>query len=116
MGTLTPDESKRRLEIAQTIIEQLGGRRFQVMTGAKNFSALDSGVQFSLPGARGYCKDGINKFVITLEPNDTYTLRAFRVRKSKGVPVETFKGMNSEVYNTELRWMFRSMTGLYTRL
>ena len=31
--------------IAQTILEQIGGRRFAVMTGSKNFTDLGNGLE-----------------------------------------------------------------------
>ena len=34
--------------IAKTILEQMGGRRFAVMTGSKDFIGLRNGLQMSL--------------------------------------------------------------------
>ncbi|MGI9949502.1 hypothetical protein [Vibrio hyugaensis] len=40
-----------RLRIANTILAQLGGNRFIVMTGAKQFVAIEQGLMFTLPAA-----------------------------------------------------------------
>lgn len=34
--------------IAETILQQLGGNKFVVMTGAKNFVALENGIKFNI--------------------------------------------------------------------
>jgi len=54
------------LTVANTILEQLGGRKFIAMTGARNFVGDFSGLSFRLPGAGGYCKDSINCVKIEL--------------------------------------------------
>lgn len=38
-----------RKAIAETILSQLGGRRFIAFTGAKEFVAIESGLMFRLP-------------------------------------------------------------------
>jgi hypothetical protein len=57
-------------EIAKTILEQIGGRQFTSMTGAKNLVATQGGLHFKLP--RGMAKDGITNVLVVLEPSDTY--------------------------------------------
>ena len=39
-------------EIATTILQQLGGRRFVMFTGAKDFTAIDNGLQLAATQAR----------------------------------------------------------------
>ena len=104
-----------KLQIANTILEQLGGNHFKMMTGAKNFLATDSGLSFAIPG-QGFAKAGINKLHVILDESDTYTIRAFRVRRSKGVPAVKLIGEHSGVYNDMLPAMFTDLTGLDTRL
>lgn len=52
--------------VAQEILRQLGGRRLSVMTGAKNFTAIGRGLQFSLPIGKA------RKVKVDLTPADTY--------------------------------------------
>lgn len=44
--------------VAAAIIETLGGNRFAVMTGAKNFVAGPNVVTFRLPGGAGFAATG----------------------------------------------------------
>ena len=64
-------------DIADTILAQLGGMGvLGMMLGAKQFVALESGVQFRF-AAKGL--RGINTCVVKLDPSDTYTVeRRFR--------------------------------------
>lgn len=97
------------MTIANTILQQLGGRRFIIMTGAKNFIAMDGGaLSFQLPKA----KDGINRFKVTLTAMDDYRLEAFRVTRSSF----TAKGEMDGIYADQLRGAFEKMTGLATSL
>ena len=99
-----------RTRIARTIIDQLGGGRFQVMTGAKNFMALDSGLSFKLPSS--FAVNGINYVRVTLTPMDDYTVEFMRVRGLKVTTVNTREG----VYCDVLAEVFERVTGLRTRL
>ena len=104
-----------KLQIANTILEQLGGNHFKMMTGAKNFLAMESGLAFAIPG-KGFAKDGINELQVILDADDTYTVKAFRIRKRKGVPTVKLIGEHSGVYNDNLAGMFTDLTGLGTHL
>ena len=96
--------------VGTTILEQLGGQRFLVMTGAKQLVGLPKGLQFGLPSLG--TKDGINKVRITLTPNDTYDIDFFKIR---GTKIEK-KGAVNGVHVDELRQVFTSRTGLETSL
>lgn len=96
------------LQVAETIRQQLGGARFAVMTGAKNFVAGENMLLFSV--GRG-AKAGINKVRVTLDPSDTYTVEFFRIR---GVNVKTI-AKHSDIYCDQLQDVFTSETGFYTR-
>lgn len=97
-------------QITQEIIRQLGGTRFVVMTGAKHLCELDRGLGFQLPGKAA--KDGINAVKITLELNDTYTVKFMRMTRSKlNVLAEV-----PEVYCDMLQRIFTEKTGLYTHI
>jgi hypothetical protein len=99
------------LQVAQTILSQLGGNRFTAMTGAKNFAGDDNSLTFRLP-SNGFCKDSINCVKITLTPMDVYTMEFMRVRGVKVKKVSTF----DMVYCDQLQSIFSHATGLLTRL
>jgi hypothetical protein len=102
----------KTLQVAQTILDQLGGRRFTVMTGARKFVGGDDYLTFRLPGAGGYCKDSINCVRITLTPMDDYTMEFMRIRGTKVKEVRTAGG----VYCNQLQTVFTDATGLATSL
>ena len=100
------------LNIAKTILEQLGGNRFIAMTGAKNFMAIESGLQFDLPKTRGFVRDGINKIQVHLDPTDTYTMMAFR---QHGIACDLLRD-EAGLYWDMLQYTFTEFTGLDTHL
>lgn len=100
------------MSVSKTILEQLGGQKFIVMTGAKAFVGGSDYLMFALPGNPGYVKDGWNKVKITLTPDDLYEVTFMRIRGLKVMKEETVKG----VYNDMLRSIFTKYTGLYTSL
>lgn len=64
-----------KIEIANTIIEQLGGKaRLNAMISARNFIALESGLQFNFSGSRKY-----NRCQIILNGSDLYDLKFFKI-------------------------------------
>jgi len=95
-------------QIAQTILDQLGGNRFAAMTGAKNFVAIENGITMKL----GRSASGITHMTVMLDASDTYTVRFQRVH---GVKV-TEKGTTEGVYAEMLRDIFESATGMFTSL
>ena len=107
------NSTEEKAFIAKTILEQLGGSHFTMMTAAKNFLAMESGLAFAIPG-KGFAKDGINELHVILDASDTYTVRAFRVRRSKGIPNATLISEHSGVYNDNLQSVFTGLTGLDT--
>lgn len=97
------------MQVAKTILAQLGGNRFIAMTGARDFVGGENRLSFSLPrGAKG----GINKVLITLDANDTYTIDFFKYRNLDLKPI----GKETNVYCDMLQSIFETHTGLYTRL
>jgi hypothetical protein len=99
-------------ECPQIILEQLGGRRFIAMTGAKDFIGAEDSLTFRLPGTPGFVKDGIDRVRITLEPSDTYTVHCFRARTRHLGPRATA----SNIYADMLQETFTRLTGLDTHL
>lgn len=97
------------LEVANTILQQLGGQRFIAMTGARAFVGGDDFLSFSLP-AKGL--DGGNKVRVTLTPMDVYTVETFYVRGTKFQACST----EEDVYCDTLRAVFERLTGLRSSL
>ncbi|TKF00275.1 hypothetical protein FCV44_04200 [Vibrio kanaloae] len=106
------NSKEQRLQVANTILMQLGGRRFSMMTGAKQFVAIDRGLLFVLPAR--LAKQGINKVRIELEASDTYTVTALTVNARRGDVIEV--QCESMVYCEQLEATFERMTGIYTHL
>ncbi|NTZ48354.1 hypothetical protein FCM30_21690 [Lelliottia aquatilis] len=100
------------IEIANTILAQLGGNRFIAMTGAKNFLALTPGLQLDLPKKAHFVKNGITRFCVELTPADTYTIKTWKIRGMNAQLVDT----QENVYCDELQSVFTELTGLDTHL
>jgi hypothetical protein len=105
---------------AEIILEQLGGRAFIVMTGARDLMSCDGGNCLSLRLPSNFAKDGINSVKIKLEPSDTYSIVFSRVRmvrdKQKG-GYDYDKSVKliakiEDVYSDNLREVFERHTGL----
>lgn len=108
------------MEVAKTILQQLGGNRFAVMTGSKNFLSDGNTLRMSL--AKNISK--ANRLEITLEADDTYTMRFYKYTagrldkktfswtEDKTIEVHKEKG----VYCDMLQPVFTQVTGLYTHL
>ena len=101
------------LQVANTILAQLGGRRFIAMTGARDFIGGDNFITFSLPA--GFAKEGINKIRITLDWTDTYIVEALKVLPGHELKFDTIKKLDY-VYADDLEDIFTSVTGLDTHL
>jgi hypothetical protein len=96
------------MEIATTILSQLGGKRFIAMTGAKNLLAHKDGLSFRLPR----CQQGINYVKITLTALDLYTLEFGSIRKD----TYTIRATECDIYAEDLTDVFTATTGLQTSL
>ena len=92
--------------VAKTILHQLGGRKFSVMTGGKAYS-LPNSLIVKFKGSRR-----CNTLVVKLLDNDTYKVQFFRVSKTSNKEVSLFDG----VYWDQLQEIFTSETGLDTTL
>lgn len=94
--------------IAETILHQLGGRRFIAMTGAKEFCKTDNSMMFRIPKA----KDGINYVKIELNGRDLYDVSFVRIR---GMNFEEVSKVE-DIYCDMLVETFEQNTHLYTKL
>jgi hypothetical protein len=95
---------------AEDVLQQLGGRKFIAMTGAKNFvkNDKDKSITFKIPKAKG----GITHINIQLTSSDLYNVRFISIR---GVDMKIVK-MVKGVYNDQLQSIFTQYTGLNTSL
>ncbi len=75
--------------VAETILQQLGGQRFIVMTGAKNLMSDDSRERGSLIFKVGHNDQGVTHVRITLTNNDTYRMEFMKVRGLKCTTLAT---------------------------
>lgn len=105
------------LEVPTTIYEQLGGRKFATMTGARNFAFSENSLQFDLP------KDGqyhflpirrVARVVIRLE-NDLYTVVYYRRTRKVYAPFEELRQVGG-LFHDQLCENFKHVTGLDTSL
>ena len=109
--------------LAQTILQQMGGNKFLVMTGCKDlvWDEKNSTLRMSIP------KNGskANRLWVTYNwGSDSYTMRFFRYTaprlnsktyewsEEKITEVAEFK----EIYFDQLQELFTEVTKMYTRL
>jgi hypothetical protein len=108
------------MEIARTILNQLGGNKFLVMTGAKNLMALDNGLKMTLPKNMSKA----NRLEIKVNGMDLYDIRFYHFtepkvdfktmeyHEAKTKEIQSFK----DIYCDQLQEIFESATGMYTKL
>ena len=99
--------------IARTILEQIGGKRFDVMTGSRDFVDMGNGLRMSL--ARN--KTSANRLDIIYDVGtDLYNMHFYRKTfskknfESKEKDIETHEG----IFFDMLEEVFTQVTGLYT--
>ena len=107
---------EEKMAIANEIIRQLGGRKFTVMTGARDYMAIDDGLTFRIPGT--ITKNHINRVRVILDPSDTYTVSFWNYRKQKNIHTPSMKKIaeHDMVYDDMLQKIFTAETGLDTHL
>jgi hypothetical protein len=91
---------------AREILNQLGGNRFAVMTGARDFMSTGNGVQFRI----GRNAKSVNRVAVTLNGLDLYDVMFWNVRSAKA----TIRSEVENVYADQLRSVFENHTGMYT--
>lgn len=98
-------------QVAQTILSQLGGKRFIAMTGCSNFLSDTHSLSFKLP--RG-CANKATHCTVTLDASDTYTIEFVKCNMRAAVYRQVAE--TSGVYADQLCEVFTAATGLYTSL
>lgn len=94
------------MEVAKTILAQLGGNKFLAMTGAKVL-ATENGLSIKLPIGKA---TGVE---VTLAPDDTYTIQAY---KGRGLNMKPMGEAAEMVYADNLQEVFTGITGLDVHL
>lgn len=97
-------------QIAQTILDQLGGRRFLAMTGARSLTAGENNLGFRLPAR--LTKNGGSGMRIELNAHDLYDLKLFKIVNLDVRTIEERSMVGAE----NLQSVFTEMTGLDTSL
>ena len=106
---LVPIKESSGKQIAQTILQQLGGNKFIAMTGAKNLGFTNKGLQMKI----GRNTKGVTHVIIDLDRGkDLYNIEFVKIRGVKRTTVKKLKG----VYAEQLGKIFTKYTGLRTRL
>ena len=99
-------------EIAETILMQMGGiNRISLMTGAKNFLALENGVSFRYPGSKHS-----NYVKVILNGKDLYDVEFGKIRNVKGVLTYKRVETMNDLYFDMLKPVFEQHTRLYLSL
>ena len=97
------------MSVANEIYRTLGGHKFVVMTGAKNFIDLENGIRMKI----GRNKTNANWMEITLNSLDLYDVSFAKLtRLGERKSLKEYKN----VYNDSLVSLFESHTGMYTSL
>ena len=97
------------MSVAKTILSQLGGNKFRVMTGAKNF--LDHGNALSMRIGRN--SSNSNYLKVSLNSMDLYDVHFSKLtRKLEEKSVKEY----NDIYADSLVEIFESHTGMHTRL
>lgn len=96
------------MTIASTIYHQLGGGRFTMMTGAYNMVDMGNALKMKLRKNKGRYQ----YLMITLMPDDTYTMTWAKIKNWEWVIMDEDEGIYFDMLND----VFESRTGQYTKL
>lgn len=98
-----------KTQVAQTILEQLGGNKFIVMVGAHSLTSDKNALIFKL---RAQNEKHIKAVKVVLNGKDLYDIEFYSIQ---GYEFKTV-GIANDVYNENLQDVFTSYTGLATKL
>ncbi len=91
---------------ATIILNQLGGRKFIIMTGASKLMGETNGLSFKLP--RAFAKNNVNHVSIKLNQIDLYDITYSRIWGGKYKVI----AKSENIYNDMLQVDFTDNTGL----
>ena len=99
-------------QIAVTILKQLGGKQFEILTGAENFAVAtddkgNKGLSFTIPRS-----NNIRGIQIYLNGLDLYNMNFIKIHGDKFEVLHSLEN----VYCDQLQEIFTEKTGLHTRL
>ncbi len=97
------------LIVAETILKQLGGNKFRMMTGAKNLGATEDSLSMRL----GRNSSNSNYLKITLNSMDLYDMEFCKLTKMGEKKSVT---EYNNVFNDLMKGTFTAHTGMYTSL
>jgi hypothetical protein len=98
--------------IAETILNQIGGNQFIAMTGSSHFASTGNGLRMKL--SRN--KSGANYLFIELNGRDLYNMKFSSIRSKNWEIVSKTKFDIQDVYADQMFRIFEQITGLYTKL
>ena len=97
------------MRVAETILEQLGGNKFCMMTGAKNLGGTENALSMRI----GRNSSNSNYLKITLNMMDLYDVKFSKLtRKFEEKSVTEY----NDVFCDSLVEVFERHTGMYTKL
>lgn len=96
------------MQVAQIILNQLGGNKFLAMTGASHLSADDKSLHMKI----GRNAKKVTHCSITLNNQDTYDVAFFKCGKTKSDKIAEYQ----DIYAESLTTVFEDVTGLRTSL
>lgn len=102
--------TRSNLQVAETIQLQLGGGRFDVMTGSHSFVGDVNYLSFQV----GRNPKGVTHVRVTLDANDTYSITFYKFNR-RTLELKTLASVDG-VYADQLRATFTTHTGLLTSL
>jgi hypothetical protein len=109
MTTTTQIDKEYIQEVSHNIFEQLGGNKFRLITGSKDFMYLKNekgvGLTFTVPRAR---PNLIDRVKIYLSPLDTYNMEFYTGEDVFAAPCN--------VYVDNMLDIFETVTGHYATL
>ena len=97
------------LTVAKTILEQLGGNKFCMMTGAKNLAGDENSLSMRI----GRNSSNSNYLKITLNSMDLYDMKFAKLTRMG--ELKSVKEYDN-VYNDSIVEVFEKHTGMYTKL
>ena len=102
-------EREDRMRVAKTILEQLGGNQFRMMTGAKKLAGDENSLSMRI----GRNSSNSNYLKITLNSMDLYDMEFCKLTKMGEKKSVT---EYNNVYNDLMKGTFTAHTGMYTSL
>lgn len=97
------------LQVAKTILSQIGGNRVVAMIGAHSFTGTENALTFKF---KARASNSSNCIRITLTPDDLYKVEFISLR---GKSVKT-KGEFDSIYAEDLKHLIEKETRLYLSL